>query len=130
MPEYISFLFISRKKVKRQISDSSPDVMLIDNEYIPSYTVFMLHHNELVKEKIQAALTRKKPRDFYDVYYLLRAQMINVSLRPLLRKVPAILDEEKINFKRELQTFLPRSHWPIIKDFKKNLLQEIRSYRL
>ena len=87
--------------------------MLIDNEYIPSYTVFMLHHNELVKEKIQAALTRKKPRDFYDVYYLLRAQMIDVSLRPLLRKVPAILDEEKLilsaNFRYSSLTVTGRS---------------------
>lgn len=113
---------------RRSISDSKPDVTLVENTYIPPYTVFMLSQNLLVKEKIQAAQDRKKPRDFFDIYFLLRSRMIDVTLRPLLKDIPAILEKEDINFKRELQVFLPRSHWPIITDFKKNLLQEIRRY--
>ena len=113
---------------RRVISDSKPDVMLVENTYIPPYTVFMLSQNLLVKEKIEAARTRKKPRDFFDIYFLLRGHLIDVTLRPLLKDIPAILEKEKIDFKGELHTFLPHSHWPIIKDFKKNLLQEMRRY--
>jgi len=113
---------------RRKIRDTIPNVMVIDNEYIPPYTVFLLHRYELVKEKIQAARTRKKPRDFYDLYFLMRANMIDISYRSLLTDIPAILETEKIDFKQELKIFLPHSHWAIIRDFKKNLLQEMQRF--
>lgn len=79
-------------------------------------------------EKIQAAQDRKKPRDFFDIYFLLRARMISPEYRALLKSIPALLEKEQIDFQKELKEFLPHSHAPIIKDFKKILIQEISRY--
>ena len=113
---------------RRSISDSKPDVTLVENTYIPPYTVFMLSQNLLVKEKIQAAQDRKKPRDFFDIYFLLRARMINPEYRALLKNIPALLEKEQINFQKELKVFLPQNHWPIIRGFKNILIREMSRY--
>lgn len=111
-----------RKEIKRG------DVVTIVSDFIPSYIVIRLPQEQLVSEKIQALLTRKKPRDFYDLYFILRSNLLPVQKRNILPKTLKTLQQTTINFENELKQFLPKSHWPIIKDFKKTLLQEIERY--
>ena len=49
---------------------------LITPDYLPAYALTLLPESALVEEKIAALLTRGKPRDFFDLYFLLRKGLI------------------------------------------------------
>lgn len=102
--------------------------VLIASDLVPAYTLVPLPESVLVDEKLQALLTRKKPRDFFDCYFMLRKGMIPPASRRLLRQVKEVLLGTQVNFKAELGDFLPRSHQAILSDFKQQLLAELKRY--
>ena len=71
-------------------------------------------------------MTRRKPRDFYDLYFMLRAGLISPERREILREALPIVETTTINFRQELEVFLPKDHQTLIRDFKQNLLSEIK----
>jgi len=73
-------------------------------------------------------LTRSKPRDFYDLYFLIRSNLISFEQKRLFNEVLVKLKESQINFELELKQFLPKSHWSVIHDFKKSLEAEIMRF--
>ena len=102
---------------------------LIQSDLILPYTLVHLQEALLVGEKIQACLTRGKPRDFYDLYFILRSRMAFKDAffqdKNLKNKILDIIKRTKINFKRELKEFLPVSQHMVIKDFSSILEKEI-----
>ncbi|MBI2410646.1 MAG: nucleotidyl transferase AbiEii/AbiGii toxin family protein [Candidatus Kerfeldbacteria bacterium] len=100
-------------------------VALIDNEYIPAYTLVHLSKESIVEGKMQALINRHKPRDFYDYFFLLSGNYPLVKEKKNLTIVQQLLDETKINFRSELREFLPASHSMHLRDFKKVLEQKI-----
>lgn len=112
---------ISSRKKK-----TSGETVAVENPYINTYTVVSLKKEELIAEKIEALLDRKKPRDFFDLYFMLRANLI--PNKNFLNLVIPLIEKTKIDFKRELGEFLPRSFHPIIKQFPAALNQEIRRH--
>lgn len=103
-------------------------VVTIVSDFIPPYTIVVLVKDQLVDEKMQALFTRQKPRDFFDFYFLLRANLISQEKRDLLEKALNILKTVDMNFEKELKQFLPKTHFAIIKDFKSTLRQEIERF--
>ncbi len=129
---YFSFLDY-KVKIKIEISLRSNllikgAVTLIANDYIPAYNIIHLPQEKIVKGKINALLERAKPRDFYDLYFLLRGNLIPVKDRKNLSEISDKLKSQEINFQKELSRFLPRSHRLILKDFKGNLEKEIKRF--
>lgn len=130
---YLSELFFTLNtqhiNILLQFSKRNPkdmgEVMTIANNFIPSYTVILLDRKQLVNEKIQALLTRSKPRDFYDLYFLIRSGLLPNEDKELLIKVKRKLAASTIHFEQELKQFLPNSHWPIIRNFRTSLEREI-----
>lgn len=104
------------------------EVITITNDFLPPYLVMDLQKEQLIEEKIQALLTRKKPRDFYDLYFILRSNLLPPEKRKILPQALKIIQETDINFETELKQFLPKSHWTIIRDFKQTLKREIERY--
>lgn len=102
--------------------------VLVASDLIPAYTATLLPEDALVEEKLNAALTRAKPRDFFDCYFMLRKDMIPPAQRHLLHAVKTALEESQINFKAELSDFLPRTYQPIIRNFKKTLMSELERW--
>lgn len=102
--------------------------VLIASDLIPAYTATLLPEDTLVEEKLNAALSRAKPRDFFDCYFMLRKDMISPPQRHLLHAVKTALEESQINFKAELSDFLPRTYQPIIRNFKKTLMSELERW--
>src|SRR3989339_1608052 len=98
----IFFEASSRKK------KSTGQLVLVENPFIDSYTVMSLKREELINEKIGALLQRMKPRDFFDLYFMLRANLLPDKI--VLKKVLPIIEKSKINFKSELSQFLPQSY--------------------
>lgn len=101
---------------------------LIENDYIPAYTLFHLPKEEIVKGKMQALINRYKPRDFYDYFFLLSGNYPIVKEKENLAQALKLLRESKINFRGELREFLPASHMMHLRDFKKVLEQKILSF--
>lgn len=99
---------------------------LIHRDFVPNYSILMLPQEILVREKIQALMTRAKPRDYYDLYFMLRSGMIQPNDRLLLGDILAQVERTDIDFKKELGVFLPTDHQSIIRDFKTTLIGEIR----
>jgi len=104
--------------------------MLVTTPLTPSYSVLALQEEEIVREKIEALLARSKPRDFYDLYFILRKPMGNRKL--IASKRAAMLKKlEELNSKtiyQELREFLPRSHWAILKNLPDLIKKEL--YRI
>jgi predicted nucleotidyltransferase component of viral defense system len=99
---------------------------LIHADFVPNYGLLMLPQEILVREKIQALITRAKPRDYYDLYFMLRSGMIQANDRPLLANILVQIEESDLDFKKELSVFLPTDHQSIIRDFKSTLIGEIK----
>lgn len=104
------------------------DSDVIQNVYIPPYTLTHLPLSLIIEGKIQALLNRHKPRDFYDYFFLLHGNYPLVKDTQILQKVLELLEHEKIDFRRELKEFLPKSQAMLLRDFRKILEQKIRSF--
>lgn len=104
------------------------EVNLINSDYIPPFTVINLSQEQLSKEKVKALLERAKPRDFFDIYFLLRSHLSFKKSELELYKILKKLEETKIDFKRELKPLLPKSHHIILKNFKDILRRELSKY--
>ena len=123
-------------EIKLQISFRSPDkvisnTMLVQNEFITPYVVIFLTESLLVSEKIQALLERKKPRDFFDLYFILNNDKLAkfVSPAPNLKSQILEIINRQNNLERELKVFLPINYHLILKDFKERLQKEIEERR-
>lgn len=114
-----------RIEISLREADKTGQTLAITNDYVPIYNIVAVTEKELVASKIRALLARGKPRDFYDLYFILRKQLPIRDKKVILSKALNALALSKINFERELKLFLPKTHWLIIKDFKKTLKQEI-----
>ena len=102
--------------------------VLIANDLVPAYVATLLPEAALVEEKLTALITRGKPRDFYDCYFMLRKNMIPLKHKRLLQAAKETLSKTKINFKTELKDFLPRTQQALVSDFKKTLMAELERW--
>lgn len=98
------------------------------SSYIPAFTVIALVREQLVEEKVKALLTRQKARDFYDLYFILRANLLPAKEKKVLAQVLKTLQQSPINFEKELKEFLPKSHWALIRTFRNTLERELERY--
>lgn len=104
------------------------EAVLIASEFMPAFLIVALEKDLLIKEKIQALLSRRKPRDFFDLYFILRANLLPPEEKRILANVADVLAGINLNFEKELKEFLPRSHWAIIRDFPRPLQREIERF--
>lgn len=105
------------------------ELATIINDYINTYTLIHLPAPEMVRGKIEALLDREEPRDFYDLYFLLRHPELNKYVdKRLQKKVLVSLKRSNIDFKKELSVLLPVSHHAVLKDFRVVLEREIERY--
>lgn len=128
--------FDSEIKIQASFRNSESlenNTTLIENDFIPPYTIVYLGEKLLVGEKVQALVDRAKPRDFFDLYFILRH-------RELVKFLPRDIENlkqkltDKINeiiesgWESELKVFLPVNYYPLLKEFKTRLLQEIENH--
>ncbi len=106
------------------------EVDSVANNFVPTYTIIHLPQAEIIEEKIFGALVeRKKPRDFYDLYFIMRKGMLSPEQKKKLSPIKdsIIAEAKKINFKNELGAFLPVDQQGIIRDFSATLERELNS---
>lgn len=105
-----------------------PSTALIACDLLPAYTLLHLPQELLVEEKIRALLDRAKPRDWYDLYFILRKGLLPPAGRRILRQVHARLARTTPEVFQGLKPFLPRSQHNLLKGFRATLERELRSY--
>lgn len=108
--------------------DIQGEVDSIANDFVPTYTVIHLPQKELVEEKIFSALVqRKKPRDFYDLYSIMRRGMLLPDQKKRLAEISdgIIADAKMVDFRGELGAFLPIDQQAVIRDFPAVLEREL-----
>lgn len=101
---------------------------VVSSDFFPNYNLVQLSHELLIQGKLHALLERHKPRDYYDFYFLLRANLLPEKKREVFEQVLTLLQKEDASFDEELRRFLPKSHQLIIRDFKATLKREIKRY--
>lgn len=113
---------ISVQVSTRQQKSIVGDTTLIQNEFLPAYTLIHLVEKDIVKEKIQALLARAKPRDFFDLYFILRHPgLVKHIPKGVKKELLEAMTRLKNGWQDELKLFLPVSHHGLIKDFKDRL---------
>lgn len=119
----------------RNKEDLKAEPDLINQDFIPPYTLIHLSEAQIVREKINALLERSQPRDWYDLYFILRSRMkidqrkLGIKQEQFKSRLLEKLDDLKTTFlERDLKPLLPVSHHPILKGFKENLKKEIKRY--
>ena len=116
---------VSLRKGKK----TAGELVNIASDYIPSYSLVHLPAETIAREKLAAALTRKKPRDYYDLYFMLRHPELNRHIdKGKLQLIVDDVNSGSIDFKKDLSVLLPASHQLILKNFKRTLLTEIKNY--
>ncbi len=106
------------------------EVDSISNNFVPTYNLYHIPQETLVDEKIFGALIdRKKPRDFYDLYFMMRKGMLSGDQKKHLSDIASevIAWSRQIDFQGELGTFLPANQQDIIRNFPQTLERELRN---
>lgn len=102
---------------------------LISSNFLPPFTLIHLEERVLVREKVNAILTRAKPRDFYDLYFILRSRLafneVFAKEKTLRGRLLKAVEGQRLDFKSELKRFLPASQQGLLKNFKTILRAEI-----
>lgn len=105
------------------------ETALIASDFLPPFTLIHLEEKILVHEKVSALLTRAKPRDFYDLYFILRSRLAFNEVfgkdKTLKARLLEAMDKTKLDAKSELKRFLPASQHGLLKNFKSILNAEI-----
>lgn len=123
-------LFGEKIEIKTQASvrkkkEVKGEKMIVAPDYYPSYTVQILEAGQLFNEKIEALLDRAKMRDYFDLYFILRSGTKPDLLYKTIKDITHKVNLTTHDF-RQLKDYLPKTFWPIIKDLKKILLQELK----
>jgi len=104
------------------------ELLIIASDFIPPYTAVVLIEDQLIAQKMRALRARRQPRDFYDLYFILRKRLPIPDKKIILPEALKALQTTDINFENELKQFLPKSQWAIIRDFKQVLEREIQRF--
>jgi predicted nucleotidyltransferase component of viral defense system len=115
-------------EISTRAGEHQGEAVVIASDFIPAYVVVALVKEQLVGEKIQALLSRGKARDFYDLYFILRANLLSAESKAVLPQVLEKLRRTAIDFEKELKEFLPRGQWAIIRNFPVTLEREIERF--
>ena len=108
---------------------ASGELVFISSGLTPPYTLQILKKEYLLKEKLTALLTRKKARDYFDLYYILRTPNLRpyLTIDPQERKklLSLLINHNERYIFREIKPFLPNSFHPIAKNIFQSLKKEL-----
>lgn len=124
---YNEIVEIQIQASKRRNSQIKGETTVIVSDFLPAYPLQILEKQALFSEKIEAFLTRRKIRDFFDLYFILRSNVQLPILHDKKKEVISIIKAQTKGFV-ELKEFLPQNFWMIIKELKKNLLFELQRH--
>ena len=127
-------LFGEELELRNEISfrpqkDLTRETAMNASKITPAYIIYLLDKRIIVKEKVDALITRQKSRDFFDLYFILRSEELRRVLRIKSQKrtkiVSLLAKQNKAKIAKELKRLLPKSFWGLIKDLPGALKREL-----
>lgn len=109
----------------RQRGEVAGRGVVVTPDLLPAYTLTQLLEELIVREKLGALASRGKPRDYYDLYFMLRKGMVSPEMLSSLSRVKGALAKCAIDFDQDLGPFLPRNQATLLKEFPRVLLEEL-----
>lgn len=110
----------------RKPKESKGEINILQSDFLPPFNILTYSVQELVKEKIEALLTRKKSRDVFDAYFILRkGWKIDLSKNNRQALIKLLDSLKPKDLSKELRLFLPKTFWPIIADLPTVLKNEL-----
>jgi len=100
------------------------EAKIINSVFLPPYSLIALNEEDLIGEKTTALLMRKKIRDYFDLYFIIRSPFDKSMIKEKLEEILVQLKNTTLDF-TQLKPFLPKSFWLILKDFKKSLIKAL-----
>lgn len=94
--ESLAFIALNISLRERPLRHVKTEFLVTTYREIPSFNVTVMDLSEMLAEKCRAILTRNKPRDVYDMWFLLKK-----GLRPEIALVDRKLKSYKMRFSRD-----------------------------
>lgn len=103
------------------------EVVSIVGDFVPAYNVSHLPQALLVTEKIEALLSRKKARDFYDLYFMLRRGLLSPEHKARVAGARQAVEHavQTVDIAGELSALLPADQQLLVSDFSTALRREM-----
>jgi len=117
-------LNISLKRRKNGIRE---EAHLIASDLFPAYNLTALGAKFLVREKLQALISRKKPRDLFDLYFIIRNRLETGEAVARKKEILSALESVKGSSLGELKLFLPKSYWNLLPGFVPRLTDVVKN---
>lgn len=102
------------------------ELILIENDLHPPFSVHALVPELIVSEKISALIHRQKGRDFYDLYFLIRAHLANSIIADHKEEILSLLNKSDPSVFNEVEAFLPIHQKQIIRQLPQLLHSELQ----
>lgn len=114
-------------QVSLREGDLEGEAFLVSNPFVPEYEVNALSESTLAAEKIEALLTRGKPRDFFDLYFMLRKRMaVGITEKQREAVFEQLKQLDKGEVRKDVEPFLPKGYRLVIRDLPSALERELR----
>ena len=134
-PQNATVIAINISMKEKPIYDAKEERIYPKYSDIPSFTLFVMPLGEILAEKIRALFTRDKPRDVYDVWFLLK-KGVNTHLADVNKKLKLYNEKfrkekfvEKIDEKRRLWEIdlapLIKGNLPDFNSVRKDIIEHI-----
>jgi predicted nucleotidyltransferase component of viral defense system len=100
------YILLNISHRERIILPTKKELLISGYREIPSFNLFVMDETEMMAEKVRATMTRPKPRDVYDLWFLLKkgikpdVNLINQKLRIYNLKYSEELFVEKMDERR------------------------------
>jgi len=112
--ESMSVVVLNLSSREKPILQPKREMVMPLYKDIPVFEVFAMDENEILIEKIKTILERNKPRDVYDLWFLLKMRGLRVDKKLLLKKIRRFdktefmkkLEQKRPNWERELKQFV------------------------
>lgn len=119
------FIPLNISQKERVVLEPEREMMLSLYREIPNFELFVMKEQEIFAEKIRAILTREKPRDVYDLWFLLSKKNVKPDLELVDKKLRLYNTEFNLNrFKKAIDR--KKGIWNI--DLKNLIIGELPSF--
>jgi len=134
--ESMLMILLNLSSREKQVLEPRKELIVPMYSDLPTFEVYAMDENEIVIEKIITIMERNKPRDVYDLWFLLKVKGLKVDTRLLSNKFGELdlndfmkkVDEKTEGWERELGRFVIGS-LPPFSQVKKEIKEKMEGIK-
>ncbi len=134
--ESMIMILLNLSSREKQALEPSKELIVPMYSDLPTFEVYAMDQNEIVIEKIITVMERNKPRDVYDLWFLLKIKDLKIDKQLLLKKFGDLnliefmikVDEKNEGWQKELGRFVINS-LPPFSQVKNDIKEKMEASR-